>query len=176
MGACYGLSLSEKAYCGLNFPAAVEMLADTLQHLKDTFSPQRQPLTLIAHDWGATYSYQVLQRRPELLRRYCAMDIGSVWNPQCKECCMVCSFQVPTASAFLCGLIPCVGKMFGNCCMRCMTRVTGGPLRDSYPGVSGMGYPQFFFWKRYVCGGWTDLMNPDVPRGNAGFTFLFLYA
>jgi pimeloyl-ACP methyl ester carboxylesterase len=119
-------------------------------------SPGR-PVTLIAHDWGAFWSYRLHVRHPELISRVVALDIGPVVKPNPREAAFIVSYQAWLAFAFL------LGGPLGDAMTRGMARLMRSPRRDEV-GAS-LNYPYFYTWKELLSGRSVNLTcyAPEVP-------------
>src|SRR5262245_53325632 len=53
-----------------------------------------QPVTLIAHDWGAFWAYRLHDRHPELVVRVVTLDIGPVVRPKPSELPFIAGYQL----------------------------------------------------------------------------------
>jgi len=174
---------------GPDMPEVVELLRATIAEAQRSASPHDKAVTLISHDWGATYSYLLLKTYPTLARGLVAMDVGSHWNPSVAELLLVIALQFPNIFAFLLGRVPHIGRPVGDFIAHSTAWLSRGPLQTRppgaregrsplpgddqayYPARGSMGYPQFHFWRRKACGTLDAMMDEHPPPTR----FLFLF-
>jgi cis-3-alkyl-4-acyloxetan-2-one decarboxylase len=153
-----------------NYPGAVnrrwgyshdEMVAGLAQCIRGV-SPDR-PVTLVAHDWGAFWSYRLHDRHPELVARFVALDVGPVVKPAPRELAFIVGYQLWLAAAFA------LGGAVGDAMTRRMARFARSP-RQGAAVRAEVNYPYFYTWKKQFTGGSASLSNylPQVP-------FMFIY-
>lgn len=116
------------------------------------------PVTLIAHDWGAFWSYRLHARRPELVARFVALDIGPVVKPNPREAAYILAYQLWLSLAFV------VGGTLGDAMTRFVARRGGAPRQGGEIGAR-LNYPYFYYWRDVLTGRAVDLSHyaPEVP-------------
>jgi pimeloyl-ACP methyl ester carboxylesterase len=74
------------------------MLAQVVQtHSK------RKKVTLLQHDWGCSYGYQLSATNPEMVKRIVALDIGGGIQPYLSELLCIIAYQFFLVFLFLLG-------------------------------------------------------------------------
>ena len=53
-----------------------------------------QPVILIAHDFGCMYSFKFEAKRPDLVRKFVAIDVGGAMKPSVCGAMMMVTYQV----------------------------------------------------------------------------------
>lgn len=154
-----------------NYPGAAyrrwgfshDEVVDSIAQCIRSISPQRA-ITLIAHDWGAFWSYRLHHRYPELVARFVALDIGPVVTPSPRDAVFIAAYQLWLASAFA------LGGPVGDL----MTRVIAPIIGSRKPAAelsAKFNYPYFHTWKSLAFTGKRPSLSgyaPDVP-------FMYLY-
>ncbi len=107
----------------------VEALARCIRSV----SPGRA-VTVIAHDWGAFWSYIVHHRHPELIARLVGLDVAPHIKPSAQELVLIATYQGLLASAFS------IGGALGDWMTRKMARLLGAPGRPETIGHA-MNFP-----------------------------------
>lgn len=107
------------------------------------------------------YSYMMEDRRPELVRKIVAMDVGGVVKPGVLEGLMFVCYQMWLLLAFN------LGKPVGDAMARTFARKIGAPSAARIATASSC-YPYYHTWKDLVRGKKPKAMMPKCP-------LLFLY-
>ena len=109
------------------------------------------------------YSYMLEKKRPDLVRRMVAIDIGGVLKPPPLGAIFIVSYHLWLITAFL------LGGPIGNAMSRAFAWLARAPLRSRVARAS-VGYPYYHLWKRKLSKTEEDVppMMPEVP-------LLFLY-
>ncbi|HKU39966.1 MAG TPA: alpha/beta fold hydrolase [Polyangiales bacterium] len=118
----------------------------------------RRPLTLIAHDWGAFWSYRLHVRYPELVSRLVALDIGPSFRPNPREAAFIVAYQWWLIAAFV------LGGRLGDGMTRAFARLSRTPRQGAEIGAR-LNYPYFHTWKELLTGKLPNLSHyaPEVP-------------
>jgi len=103
------------------------------------------PVTLLLHDWGCFFGYQFAQRRPELVDRIVAVDVGDAGSrehmrqtrPVAKAA--IVGYQLWLAAAWR------IGGRAGDWMARRTARAAGAPADPALVGAQ-MGYPYYVQW------------------------------
>lgn len=115
-----------------------------------------KPVLLVAHDWGCFFAYMLEKRRPNLVHKLVALDIGgglSFW-PSLNTLLFVI-YQSYLVLAFL------IGGPIGNVMSSVFCRYGNVPKACSNVGRSSVCYVYFHFWKAFITG--VDV-GPYTPR------------
>ncbi|CAM9748572.1 unnamed protein product [Laminaria digitata] len=122
-----------------------------------------QPVTLVAHDWGCIYSFMLEKKRPDLVRRMVAIDIGGVLKVPPLALFIIALYHSWLIISFL------LGGPIGDAMSRAFAWLVGAPLRARVARAS-VGYPYYHWWKRKFSKDEENVppMMPKVP-------LLFLY-
>jgi pimeloyl-ACP methyl ester carboxylesterase len=117
-----------------------------------------KPITLIAHDWGAVWSYRMHLRHPELVSRFVALDIGPDVKPNATEAAIIVAYQFWLATAFV------IGGGAGDWMTRRMARLARSPLQGAAVHA-GMNYPYLHTWKELLSGKAPSFAGyaPEIP-------------
>lgn len=114
----------------------------------DAASPDK-PVTLLMHDWGCVFGYELAARHPERVARIVAVDIGDARSSQflnslsVKTKLMVAFYQLWLAKSWLWGRF--VSGRFANYWTRMMARALRCPAQpESIQWY--MGYPYAMTW------------------------------
>ncbi|MBC7916192.1 MAG: alpha/beta hydrolase [Rhodoferax sp.] len=127
---------------------SMAQLTARLLAIVDAVSPG-QPVTLLLHDWGCVFGYELAARHPERIARIVAVDIGDARSPQflkslsTKQKMMLVFYQVWLAKCWLLGRF--VNANFANYWTRMMAR----KMRCPAPPESiqwYMNYPYAMTW------------------------------
>lgn len=115
-----------------------------------------KPVILVAHDWGCLYAYMLEKKRPDLVLRMVALDIGGGFNlwPSLSTF-GIATYQTYLMFAFL------IGGPIGTWMARAFAHLVGAPSASTVARAS-VCYPYFHFWKAQIatCMG----MGPYTPR------------
>lgn len=119
-----------------------------------------EPVLLVAHDWGCLFAYMLEKKRPDLVHKLVALDIGggfSFW-PSLSGLFIV-MYQAYLILAFL------VGGPIGNAMTSVFCRY--GIVPPACPNVarSSVCYVYFQYWKTLITGTTRDVdVGPYIPR------------
>lgn len=107
------------------------------------------PVTLLLHDWGCVFGYELAARHPERVARIVAVDIGDARSPEflkslsAKQKLMLVFYQVWLAKCWVLGRF--VNARFANYWTRMMARMMRCPAPpDSIHWT--MNYPYAMTW------------------------------
>lgn len=137
---------------GHSFDDIVTRLEKTIEAVGDG-----KPVFLVAHDWGCFYAFMLEKKRPDLVHKFVALDIGggfSFWPSL--SLLSIGMYQTYLMLAFL------VGGPIGNamaslfCCFNGVTTASTNVARSS------VCYPYFHAWKAAITGAMD--MGPYTPR------------
>ncbi len=127
---------------------SLDAMCQLLRQVVDRISPD-QPVTLMLHDWGCLFGYELAMRHPERVARVVAVDVGDhnsgallrSWRTRQKL--SVAGYQLWLALAWKLGLH--VSAALGNRMTRAMARWLGCPA-DSARITYRMNYPYAMQW------------------------------
>ena len=138
---------------GFNHDEMVTALADCVRRVSSG-----KALTLVAHDWGAFWSYRLHMRHPELVSRMVALDIGPVVKPNPREAALIAAYQWWLIAAFA------LGGPLGDAMTRGFARFGKAPRQGAAIGAQ-LNYPYFYLWKEMLTGrSWRmSRYAPEVP-------------
>lgn len=146
-------SLSDR-YCCIRFTlpgfnAAHPRQAYSLDEMTSLFKQiieqvcPKQKVTLMLHDWGCVFGYELYTRNPQMVSRVIGVDIGDHVSLQqsrtLRESLMVFMYQGWLALAWI------FGGRIGDLMTRVMARGLGCPSPQASMH-SQMGYPYFMHW------------------------------
>jgi len=143
-----------------------EMIA-TLKKIVDQTSAGR-PVTLMLHDWGCVFGYQLFMRHPSLVSRIVGVDIGDAGTREHQGSltlmakAMVFAYQLWLALAWR------IGGLIGNGMTLAMARIAHCPSDPRFID-SRMDYPYYIRWAK-AHGSYRGVVRfqPNVPM-------LFIY-
>ncbi|CAM9811986.1 unnamed protein product [Ectocarpus sp. 4 AP-2014] len=110
-----------------------------------------EPVTLIAHDWGCTFSFMVEKKRPELVKRMVAIDVGGAVEPGLGSL-IIMSYHLWLIAAFR------IGGPIGDVMARSFARLVGAPAGARVATARSCN-PYYHYWKR-------KLDKSQEPMGN----------
>ena len=127
---------------------SLEELTARLLAIVDAVSPGK-PVTLLLHDWGCVFGYELAARHPERVARIVAVDIGDARSPEflkslsATHMLMLVAYQVWLAKCWLVGRF--VSTRLANSMTRWMARMMRCPASpDSIHWH--MNYPYAMTW------------------------------
>jgi pimeloyl-ACP methyl ester carboxylesterase len=146
----------------------LDELLETLRGIVERACPGEQ-VTLLLHDWGCFFGYQLAMRHPQLVERVVGIDIGDGGSRQhraelgVKGMAIVLAYQVWLAAAWR------VGGRIGDAMARAMARAMPCPSVEPRDVHAQMGYPYAMRWFG-VAGGISGVavFKPQMPM-------LFMY-
>ncbi len=149
----------------LSPPGRAYSLEEVLGSIRDVVERERRggKVTLLLHDWGCFFGYQLALRHPELVERVIGVDIGDAGSRGhraelgARGMLMVLAYQMWLALAWR------IGGRIGDAMARWMARLIGCPTDPRTIGAQ-MGYPYALRWLG-VAGGFKGLrtFNPQTP-------------
>ena len=115
-----------------------------------------KPVLLVAHDWGCYFAYMLEKKRPDLVHKLVALDIGGGLNfwPSLSMFLIV-MYQAYLILAFL------IGGPIGNAMASFFCRCGVGAPAGPNTARSSVCYLYFHFWKAKIMG--VDV-GPYTPR------------
>lgn len=115
-----------------------------------------KPVLLVAHDWGCYFAYMLEKKRPELVHKLVALDIGGGLNfwPSYGGL-LIIMYQTYLILAFL------IGGSIGNVLTSLFCRFGFVPRASANVARSSVCYLYFQFWKAQITG--MDV-GPYTPR------------
>lgn len=149
-----------------NFPGAEQrrwgfdheaMAAGLAQCIREV-SPDR-PVTLIAHDWGAYWSYLLHHRNPALVSRFVGLDVAPRVEPRPREAALILAYQWWLVAAFV------SGGTIGDWMTRRFAELAQTPRRGSAIAAR-LNYPYFYTWRDVLARRRRRLLQgyrPEVP-------------
>lgn len=141
-------------------------LTARLLAIVDAVSPDK-PVTLLLHDWGCVFGYELAARHPERVARIAALDIGDARSPRfLRELCalhklMILFYQVWLATCWVLGRF--INGRFANFWARMMARRMHCPTpQDNIHWYMGFPYAMTWF---HLAGGLNGLADfqPHCP-------------
>lgn len=145
-----------------------EEVLGTLGRIVEQACPGER-VTLLLHDWGCFFGYQLAARRPELVERVVGVDIGDAGSREHRKELGGLGMLAVLAYQYWLALAWRIGGRTGDAMARTMARALRCPTFG--PQVSArMGYPYAMRWLR-AAGGLPPL-RVFVPR----VPMLYLYA
>ena len=141
---------------------SLDEIVETLRQIVARACPGER-VTLLLHDWGCLFGYQLAQRHPQLVERVVGVDVGdagshrNVAELSRKARLMVVFYQLWLAMAWW------IGSALGDRMARGMARALRCPVAAEAIH-SRMGYPYAVRWLR-LAGGWRGLraFHPQTP-------------
>lgn len=139
-------------------------LTARLLAIVDAVSPG-QPVSLLLHDWGCVFGYELAARHPERVARIAAVDIGDARSPRflktlgAKPKLMIVFYQFWLAKCWV------LGRFFSARFADYWTRMMARLLRSPTPQHSihwYMNYPYAMTWLRL--GGGLGGLAPFAPH------------
>jgi pimeloyl-ACP methyl ester carboxylesterase len=128
---------------GVDFPTLVEKLHATVQAARGDAATA---ITIVGHDWGASLTYLLDQRYPDLAKNLITMDVGANFKPgSLGHVAYIIGYQSWLAAAYW------VGKIFravGNAMTRKFARWAEAPAAEA--AHYRMNYVYYFFWKAKI--------------------------
>ncbi len=143
-------------------PSTAEIV-DALVAMIEEAAPGEK-VTLVAHDWGAYWAYRLYAQRPDLVRRFAALDIGAHVEASAKAAIGGVSYQGWLILAFL------FGGPIGDWMTRSLAKLIGAPL-DRAQINSGMNYPYRNAWRDIGRGEGMPESADEWPRGPVLFVY-----
>ena len=145
---------------------ATQELVDGLRRAIVEVSPNG-PVTIVAHDWGCLYAYELIKSDPQLVGRLVAVDVGdaaycSLLQVSWKGLALIVAYQSPLILAHL------IGGSFGDLLTRKVASWFKAP-RPLAEVSSRMNYPYYLFWKKKL-GALFRSEELELP-----FPFLYMY-
>jgi pimeloyl-ACP methyl ester carboxylesterase len=131
---------AERARWGFSHDAIVEGLARCIRQ-----ESGGKPVTIVAHDWGAFWTYLLHHRHPELVGRLVALDIGAYMKPTPREIAYIMAYQWWLAAAFI------AGGAVGDRMTRAFARLAKTPKQGTELN-SRMNYPYLYTWRDIFTG------------------------
>eukprot|EP01062_Namystynia_karyoxenos_P056078 TRINITY_DN47032_c0_g1_i1.p1 TRINITY_DN47032_c0_g1~~TRINITY_DN47032_c0_g1_i1.p1 ORF type:complete len:358 (+),score=104.65 TRINITY_DN47032_c0_g1_i1:84-1076(+) len=122
-----------------------EEVSDRLIEVIDTKVAKKR-VTLFLHDWGCTFGYNVAARRPDMVKRIVALDVGSDLKMARPMVLFTVSYQFFNVVAFL------LGWPGGDLMNRFFLTTSGYRARPIRDARSALNYPYLHFWKRLLLG------------------------
>ena len=137
----------------------LEAMIEHIAAIIASVSPQA-PVTLILHDWGAFYGYQVAMRHPQRVARVVGLDVGDVPSPEFQQSLSVKARGMILAYQGWLALAWRGGGERGDRMARGMARRMKVPLKPERIHAR-MGYPYCATWT----GGYKAIkpFDPTVP-------------
>lgn len=126
------------------FAPTLQGMTDWLLHVVDAVSPDA-PVTLLLHDWGCLFGYELAARHPHRVARVIGVDVGDFKSPAFARSLSgrakagIFAYQFWLAVAYK------VGGRLGTWMTRWMARVLGCPAHPAQMGWS-MNYPYAMQW------------------------------
>jgi cis-3-alkyl-4-acyloxetan-2-one decarboxylase len=141
---------------------SLDEVVETIRRVVTQACPGER-VTLLLHDWGCLYGYQLALRHPQLVARVIGVDIGDAGSRQhqaqlgVKAKLMVLGYQLWLATAWR------VGGSLGDRMARWMARALHCPADAPAIGAQ-MGYPYAVRWFGVKGGfGRLHVFEPTVP-------------
>jgi pimeloyl-ACP methyl ester carboxylesterase len=135
-----------------------EEIAESLAQCIRSVSPT-QPVTLIAHDWGAYWAFLMHHRHPALVSRLVGLDVAPSVKPKLYELPLIAGYQLWLSAAFV------SGGPVGAWMTRGVAALLDAPQRGKAIDAS-LNYPYFYTWRDIVVGRRSRLLRgyrPEVP-------------
>jgi pimeloyl-ACP methyl ester carboxylesterase len=123
---------------GFSNDAIVEGIAACIRKV----SPER-PVTVVAHDWGAWWTYMLYIRHRDLVSRIVALDVAPHLWPTPREAAIIVLYQGWLITAFV------VGGRVGNWMTRTLARLVEAP-RQGQVVRSAVNYPYMYTWLDFL--------------------------
>lgn len=123
---------------------SLDEMVRTLLHIVEQVSPNDK-VTLMVHDWGCVFGYQLYMCHPDRVARLVGIDIGDTDSRQYQQSLgvaaklMVASYQGILAAAWK------IGGAVGDWITRGMARALKAPSNPQYISAA-MNFPYFIFW------------------------------
>lgn len=141
---------------------SLAQMLEILEHIVEQTSPGRK-VTLMLHDWGCAFGYQLAMRHPELVSRIVGVDIGDAGTRAhlrsltASAKAMVLAYQLWLALAWRIG-----GRIGGWMTLR-MARMARCPSEARFID-SRMDYPYYIRWMK-AYGSYRGMVRfePKVP-------------
>ncbi|CAM9537798.1 unnamed protein product, partial [Choristocarpus tenellus] len=148
-----GGKIKEQQRWGLDTKDVVHELEVTIESVA-----RGKPVVLVAHDWGSLYGMLLEQKRPDLVSRMVALDVGGVVRPGLFGTLLLVTYQGWLVLAFL------LGWPIGNAMARLVAYLFRAP---SYPRRSRswafICYPYWRFWVQLSTGKASRPLMPSCP-------------
>eukprot|EP01116_Phalansterium_solitarium_P013406 TRINITY_DN30765_c0_g1_i1.p2 TRINITY_DN30765_c0_g1~~TRINITY_DN30765_c0_g1_i1.p2 ORF type:complete len:279 (-),score=95.79 TRINITY_DN30765_c0_g1_i1:172-1008(-) len=156
---------------GVNLDEIVALLHEAVLDVQRDAGRPEEPVTLVLHDWGCTFGYELEARYPDLVRGVVGLDIGLKFNMGPMGALGVLVYQWYLIGAWLIGQVL---PPIGNALTRAYARLGGAP--QAAVARSTMNYPYFWFWYyMFFRRGNVKQQRQLRTRGLAPFPMLFLY-
>lgn len=122
----------------------LEAMIEHIAAIIASVSPQA-PVTLILHDWGAFYGYQVAMRHPQRVARVVGLDVGDVPSPEFQQSLSVKARGMILAYQGWLAIAHAIGGRLGDRMTRAMARALRAPAPPQDIHV-GMNHPYRAQW------------------------------
>ncbi|CAB1119295.1 unnamed protein product [Ectocarpus sp. CCAP 1310/34] len=114
-----------------------------------------QPIILVAHDFGCMYSFKFEAKRPDLVRKMVAIDVGGAMKPSICGAMLMVTYQLWLCAAFF------LGRPIGDGIARSFAWLMGSPSGARIARASTC-YPYYHTWKHILCSG--EKVRPMMPK------------